>query len=367
MNIKLYTFVILTLVQFTSLNITFINKYKKYHNYFIFIGILSVVIEFLLFYNLLGYSYGEDIIEYARWFQSVVPIYNINNIDFDSKDVGFTYILYGLSFFTSDTSMFFFVVSIYTLIFLSVYVYLFIPKEKRKKYFYYLFLFLVILLLNRYFLGNVANTIRSFISATLFSLLVYLLYKKQYYVLLLVPFIFLVHKFQFALFSLTLVLSYFIPFKFLRIILILAIINLFFGYTTVFLTNFIMPNMEELHEIYNSTILADVKLSNSLLFQHMVLVVIPLFILLKNIKLKDYTNLDNFQQILLKYTFMIFSLTYFFIEVTPRATRLLPVGFMLLYLLLTIYSTHKEKQIYFNVLLLLNYIAVYKHLGDLII
>jgi hypothetical protein len=367
MNVKLYSFLILTLIQVISLNVIFIDKYKKYHNYFIFIGLLSIIIEFLLFYNLLSYSYGEDLIEYAKWFQSTVHIYNINDISFDSKDVGFTYILYGLSFFTSDTSMFFFILSIYILIFLSVYVYLFMPKEKRKKYLYYLFLFFVIILLNRFFLGNVANTIRAFISATLFLLLVYFLYKKQYYVLLLIPFIYLIHKLQFVLFSLILLLSYFIPFKFLRIILIAAIINLFFGYTTQFLTNFIMSNMKELHEIYSSTILANIKLSNSLLFQHIILIVIPLSILLKNIKFKDYISLDHFQQILVKYTLLIFSVTYFFIEVTPRATRLLPVGFILLNLLITIYSTHKEKQIYVNVLLFVNYIAIYRHLGDLVI
>jgi hypothetical protein len=120
-------------------------------------------------------------------------------------------------------------------------------------------------------------------------------------------------------------------------------------------------------QYYHNKVIGVHYLSKILTFQHVTYVMIPLVILLKQITIERYEKLDPFLQLLIKYTLVCFSFTYFLIQISPRGDRLLPIALYLLYFLFTIFASRREKQLLINFMILVDFVVLYRNLHKFII
>jgi hypothetical protein len=369
MSVKLFIFFFFSMIQFIGINVfLYREKFnKQFVNFIVFNTVMSIIIEFLIFYNIMGDSFGDDLRSYARWFRMASSFHDINEIDPEMKDVGFTYFLYGISLYIKNTTQFFAFMGAYFLFFSILFLYLYTPKELKKEFLYLLLTFLLLTAFNRLYLNQITCVIRASFAATLFLLVVvyFMVYKKQYYAAAAIPFLLLVHKFQFFMFLFMLILAYNSSYRVLRIVVIAALLNFFTHYSDKILLGFL--SAINFQQYYHNKVIGVHYLSKILTFQHVTYVMIPLVILLKQITIERYEKLDPFLQLLIKYTLVCFSFTYFLIQISPRGDRLLPIALYLLYFLFTIFASRREKQLLLNFMILVDFVVLYRNLHKFII
>jgi hypothetical protein len=71
MSVKLFIFFFFSMIQFIGINVfLYREKFnKQFVNFIVFNTVMSIIIEFLIFYNIMGDSFGDDLTSYARWFR----------------------------------------------------------------------------------------------------------------------------------------------------------------------------------------------------------------------------------------------------------------------------------------------------------
>jgi hypothetical protein len=358
-----YLFLTYTLMKLFFVNYILFSR-KNYFSY-IYIGVLVVFVEFLMFYNVIDLSYSDDLISYKEIFNNIlVFITDISDIPLDSKGLGYLYINYFFSIFFNDFDTVIFIFSLYSVIFTIFFVKYF--SNNYKELSILIFLFSVLYLVNRYQLGFSTNIIRSFIGGTIFISILLLSFKNVWFLLLLfIPFY--IHDMQTVIGLVLLVTSFFISFKYLKIILIVSIIFYFLGVTNELIVNLLKLIVDEFGLNLSSLIVNEFSLTFNMKIQNFIYIIIPIAIILRNISFDLYNSLEKNEQFFLKFLFTSISLVLLLLDATPRADRIMLFSLPFLYIFFIKFSTYKEKFFYINLVVIFNFIAIYRNLGNMLI
>lgn len=364
------TFTIFTFMQIFNLHIVMFSKKKDIQTGFLFFGIILLIVHFILYFNVLDYSYSEDFIQYIEWFRYISELDDISQIDLKGKDPGFSFLLYFITRIFENEAVFVFILSSYVVLFC-----LFISKYASSRLtlensMLAMFLLMTMILLNRLSLGHYSNIIRSFICSS-FLIICYLkCIEKKYVYLLLIPFLFFIHKFQFLLFFILLMGAKFIPVNILLCGITLSIVNLPFGYLASFFIEQISQNIDVLKSMYQSRIITEeIRFTLARKFQIFSLVVFPLICTMRATmqKWKFKITISEFDRKIIK--FIIFASICFFllIEVLPGADRFLVFVLPLLYVMFIKHCSRNTVYFFSLLSIILGFIAMQRNLENLIV
>lgn len=361
-----YVFLSFTIMHLIILNLLL---FKPYFKNLIYLGIIVVVFEFLILFNILDLTYGDDMLEYSQWFHNIKNLDSIFDLDFEEKDPGFSILLYIISFYANTTNGFFFFISIFSL-FLSIVATFFINREFHNYNFLrILFFVFTILLLNRYYLAGPSNVLRSFIVSMLLLIFLHLYSQKRYIIFLIISsLMFFVHQFQTLLFLLVIFVSNFFSYKNLKYLISIGFFLAFTGILTAFLKNLLDVFVTEFISFKISALIKeDYYFTSNMLFQEIVYIYLPLIIILKNLSVKEFEKLKKSTQFIILFLISLCFFEIIFAQVTPRSTRLVPIILPILYIVFIKYSNRYEKLIYFNLIILVNFFAIYRNIGNFVI
>lgn len=364
---SLAIFTSFTLMQFISVYYIYAYKENARIKYFELFAFIVVAVEFMIFYNTIDYHYGDDLMEYKLWFENIKNIDSMDKIAFDSKGLGFSYILYFLQLYITDFDSFLLILSLYILIFLFLLVYAFRNNYKSTHSIVtVMFLFSILFLLNRYQLGFSANIIRSFLASSLFLLLVLAIIENKVFILLL-PCIYFIHSLQFFLILATMIVAYFIPLRLLLWITFILLLSYFFGFLKDDLYQFLSFFVEENKVKISALLVNEYSMTINRKLQHFFYLIFPLLIILKYLYSNSHNITNKKDLFFIKTMLVSISFGVFLSDVTPRSDRILIVGLPLLYLFFIMFSSKKQQFLYINLIIILNFIAIYRNLGNFVI
>jgi hypothetical protein len=359
-------FSLLTVIQLIGLYVTYNKNLLGNKNKIAVVVLIIVFVEFIIFFNIISLSYGDDLIEYKRWFQSIVELNFLNELSTESKGLGFSYIVYFITFFINDFNIFIFLLSCYTLIFITLLAYEFKKYIRTESFLIVLLLFAMLLLLNRYQLGYSTNIIRSYIAGSLFILFIVFSFRNKLF-LGFVPLIYFIHDMQILLGIFIVLTAYILPFRIVIWFVPLSIISYFIGDFNAFILNISSIFIKENEIIISGLLIDDYSMTMNRKIQHFLYLILPLLIILRKVWKKTFVFTDNKQQFFIKVMMLSLSIGILFSEITPRADRIILFGLPLLYLFFIMFSTKKEQLFYISLIILVNYIAIYRNLNNFII
>jgi hypothetical protein len=346
------------------------SRKKEITSAFILFGIISAAVHFVLYVNVLDYAYSDDLLAYSNWYTAVSAFDDIAQIDIEGKDPGLSYLFYIISGVASSFDQFIFILSGYIVLFCVYISWDFSRGMSIKEKMLALYLLLVIILLNRLSLGQYTNSIRSFIagSVLIFCYLKFL-DKKYIWLLLLIP-LFLVHKFQFLLFFLMVLVASIIPLKLLLITLFIAGVNLPFGTFAALLNSLLTEYLEILKAVYPSRILAEeMNFSLARKFQTFVFIIVPLITVVRSTieKWKFKNSVSYIDRSVIRLTIVTVISFFLFVEVLPSSDRFLIFTFPLLFVLFVKHSSRNVAYVYSLVSILLAFVAIQRNIDNLIL
>jgi len=370
LNFPFIVFFLFTCLQTINLHIVMFNRNNKITSAFLLFGIVSVIVHFILYINVLDYSYSDDLLQYSKWYLNVSKLDDIAQIEFEDKDPGFSYLLYMISLFTSSFGQVIFILSVYIVLF-NLFLARYVSNEgsfnNQIKVF---FLLLTIILFNRLSLGQYTNSIRSFVcgSMLIFCYLKYL--DKKYIWLLLLPGLFLIHKFQFIIFFILLIGFRFMPLKLLIVCCVVGVINLPIGALEAFITLYIIEYIDVLKTIYSSRIISDeMRFTWARKFQIISLLIIPLVFMIRATTKNWIFNksVNEVDKNIIKFTLFSVTCFLFLVGVLPAAPRILIFVFPLLYVMFIKYCSRNIIYGFSLLSILLGFVAVQRNLDNLIL
>jgi len=193
---------------------------------------------------------------------------------------------------------------------------------------------------------------------------------RRYFLILLIPAVFLIHKYQFLLFFVLILISRFVPVKLLLISAVIGIVNLPFGLFEKILTDYIFEYIDVFKAIYSSRILTEeMRFTWSRKLQVISLLIIPLIYVMRATT-KDWCFLDIvsvIDQKLLKLVIATSVIFLFLADVLPVSERLLIFIFPLLYLYLIKYCRSNVVYGYTLLSVLLGGVAIFRNINDLVV
>jgi hypothetical protein len=369
-NMPFVTFSLFTCIQIVNLHFVMFSANKNTRLGFVLFGIGLLIIHFMLYFNVLDYSYSDDLFQYIKWFTYTAGLDNVDQIDLQGKDPGFSYLLYFLSRFFDSPGFFVFLLSSYVVLF-SLFISMYASSQATfENHMRAIFLLLTLILLNRLSLSHYSSVIRSFLCSSLIIFCYFKYLDKRYIWCLLLPFLFFIHKFQFILFFVLLTGAYFTSIKILLIGLVLSIINLPFGYFAAFFIEQITLNIDALKSIYQSRILTEeMRFTLARKFQIFSLVVFPLICVMRATteKWKFTIATNEFDRKVIKLTVIASICFFLLVEVLPGADRFLVFVLPLLYVMFIKHCSRNTVYIFSLLSILLSFIAMQRNLDNLIL
>jgi len=193
---------------------------------------------------------------------------------------------------------------------------------------------------------------------------------RRYFLILLIPAVFLIHKYQFLLFFVLILISRFVPVKLLLISAVIGIVNLPFGFFEKILTGYIFDYIDVFKAIYSSRILTEeMRFTWTRKLQVISLLIIPLIYVMKATT-KNWVFIDKVSAIdqkLLKFIITTSTIFLFLADVLPVSERLLIFIFPLLYLFLIKYCRSNIIYAYTLLSILLGGAAIFRNINDLVV
>lgn len=323
-------------------------------------GAFIAALIFMFYLNLLDYSYSDDFKQYLRWFHEVAIIDDFSDLERE-KDLGFSYLLYLLSRFTSSNTIFTLLLSIFVLLFISS-----ISQHDRVKFFNFesMFILFTILLLNRMALEHYFNIIRSFVCSAVLIYVLLKFFRSKYIWLALIPLMYFIHKMQFLLFFIFLFLAVILPVRVLIVLIIIGVINIFTDASSQVIASQMIKYINYITDFYsNSGLTGDLVFSFSKKLQVGFYIIIPLLLLYT----QTITNwgfvsiVSRKDAFLIKYIYLLSGVYFLFVSVFPVADRLTVILIPLLYIMFIKYVPRKIVVTYSLCVVAFNYIALIRN------
>ena len=189
LTLPFLTFSTFTCIQIINLHFVMFSKEKDIRNGFLLFGIILLITHFMLYFNILDYSYSDDLLQYIKWFTYISSLGEISQIDLAGKDPGFSYLLYFMTRIFDSSGLFVFLLSGYVVIFflfISKYATIQMTLENRMLA---VFLLLTMILLNRISLSHYSSVIRSFLCSSLMIFCYFKYLDKKYMVFVIAIFV----------------------------------------------------------------------------------------------------------------------------------------------------------------------------------
>jgi hypothetical protein len=360
-------FLTCTALLLVAVNTLFSNRLKCFHHMALTLGLLIVIFQFILTIFLIGFDYSEDLSIYSKWFESIAQIGTPPQVGFMEKGSALHHIFYWFSMFTANFSLFTLLIALYSLVALAILLRYQFGFRLKFKYLRMLLLLYALLLLNRVFLTDLTHIIRSYLGISVFLLALTLASQKNPLAILLFLLSFFLHKFQMILCLIPLIASMLTSYRILIILGLLTTLDLYLNIGGEILIENVFVGVQDADIYYSKIIYDGFQRKTSHLIQYSVYIVAPVLCILWNMPVKKLYQLTKIERFWIKYTMATTILFFLTANATPRSSRVLALLIILIYPLFIRYSTKAQNLIYANVVIIINYIALFRNLDKFII
>ncbi|MCG7531144.1 EpsG family protein [Psychrobium sp. MM17-31] len=363
-------FTLFTILELIILHCVRFSENKKIVDLFLAFGVCLFITHFLLYFNVLHYSYSDDFLEYIKWFEGVARLDSYTDIDLWGKDPGFSYLLFVFTRVFDSPGTFVLLISIYVVVFIWSLAKFSSKGAPAQSLLLFFFFMLSMILLNRLALSHYSNVIRSFICS---SLLIYCYLKvldRKYIWCFFIPLVLLVHKFQFILFFICLLTVYLVPLRIILFGFLLSLLSFPTGFFAKFIVEQVTQNIEVLKNIYNSRILADeMKFTWGRKFQVILLIILPIgYLLIATIEKWAFKkNVAHQDKKLIKLALVTTVYYLLLVEVFPSSDRFPVILLPITYIMLIKYCSRNVIYAFSLLSIFLAFIAMQRNLEHLII